>query len=299
MNNKIIKYIKKPKLIILYLASKGLLNFIPDQQYLKLIYWVRFNKKLNLSNPLTFNEKLQWLKLNNRKKEYSDMVDKVEAKKYVTSIIGKQYIIPTLQVCNQFKEIDFENLPEQFVIKVTHTSGDVFICKNKSKLDTNELEKKINKWLKKNYYLEHREWPYKNVKPRIIIEQFMEDDEVKDLRDYKIFCFNGKPEIILVCSNRHGKDKNTDFYNTKWERVSMTRENHDNSSGISKPTNLAEMLEIAKKLSKEIPFVRVDLYEINRKIYFGELTFFPSAGFEGFRPNDIDLKLGEKININF
>lgn len=278
---------------------KLLSYLIPDKLYLKIKYKIKLKRPLNLIEPRTFNEKLQWLKLYDRKDIYTTMVDKYEVKQYVASTIGEKYIIPTLGIYDSFDMINFENLPSQFVIKCTHDSGGLVICDDKENLHISSARKKINKSMKKNYFYSSREWPYKNVKPRIIIEQYMKDRNSSDLKDYKIFCFNGKPEIILVCSNRSGSYKNTDFYGTDWNLLPFTRANHTNNpQGINRPKKLEEMLEISKKLSQNIPFVRVDLYEINKQIYFGELTFFPSAGFEGFSPEEWDIKLGELIDLD-
>lgn len=273
---------------------------IPDKIYLKILYKKVMHKKLNLKNPQTFNEKLQWLKLYDRKNIYTTMVDKYEAKKYVANLIGNQYIIPTLGVYDRFKDIDFKELPDQFVLKCTHDSGSTIVCKEKKAFNVMEAKKKINKYLKRNFYYQFREWPYKNVSPRIIVEKYMQNNEKnEELKDYKIFCFKGTPYMILVCSNRKGNHKNTDFFDTEWNKIDLTRENSENSKEtIKKPEKLEEMLEISKKLSKNTSFLRVDLYEIYGKIYFGELTFYPSSGFEGFKPELWDKRLGDMIQIS-
>lgn len=296
--NKIIKYIKKPSNVLLYLMNKNFFKWIPDEKYITIKYKLEMNQKLNLKEPKTFNEKLQWLKLYDRNPEYTKMVDKYEAKKYVADIIGQEYIISTLGVWDKFEDIEFDKLPKQFVLKPTHTSGNVFICKDKEKINYKQLRKMINKWLKRDYYLVHREWPYKNIKPKIIAEQYMVDDSGMKLKDYKFFCFNGIAQTILVCSNRNGSFKNTNFYDINWNLQPFTREKHKNSNEqIKKPKNLDEMITVAEKLSKDIPFVRVDLYEINGKVYFGELTFYPSSGFEGFEPEEWDKKLGDMLEL--
>ena len=296
--NKIIKYIKKPSNVLLYLMNKNFFKWIPDEKYITIKYKLEMNQKLNLKEPKTFNEKLQWLKLYDRNPEYTKMVNKYEAKKYVADIIGQEYIISTLGVWDKFEDIEFDKLPKQFVLKPTHTSGNVFICKDKEKINYKQLRKMINKWLKRDYYLVHREWPYKNIKPKIIAEQYMVDDSGMKLKDYKFFCFNGIAQTILVCSNRNGSFKNTNFYDISWNLQPFTREKHKNSTEqIKKPKNLDEMITVAEKLSKDIPFVRVDLYEINGKVYFGELTFYPSSGFEGFEPEEWDKKLGDMLEL--
>lgn len=296
--NKMIKYIKNPSNIIIYLMNKNFFNWMSDEQYLKIKYRLIMKKKLDLEKPQTYNEKLQWLKLNDRKNGYTKMVDKYEAKKYVASVIGEQYIIPTLGVWEKFKDINFEILPKQFVLKPTHTSGDVFICKDKNNIDYKKLKKKVNKWLKRKYYFLHREWPYKNVKPRIIAETYIENKEEIGLKDYKFMCFNGKVKCSFVCTNRNSKQGlSVDFFDLNWEKMPFTRHYPNSGEHIDKPINYNQMLQLAEKLAKNIPFVRVDFYEVNRKIYFGELTFYPGAGFEEFSPEKYDRVLGEWLDL--
>lgn len=278
----------------LFLAERNIIS-VNDYKFLQKKYYISFNKKLNLTNPTTFNEKLQWLKLYNKKDIYTQMVDKYLVKDYVTGIIGPNYIIPTLGIYNNYDEIDFDKLPNQFVIKCTHDSGGLVVVDNKNFFDREKALNKIKKSLKNNYFYSGREWPYKNVKPRIIIEKYMGEN----LNDYKIFCFNGEPKFTLVCSNRCGNEKNTDFYDNDWNLLPFTRENHiNNPNGIKKPKKLNEMLDIARKLSQNIPFVRIDLYDIKKCIYFGEMTFFPSSGFEGFRPYEWDKKIGDMLDLS-
>ena len=293
-----IKYIKNPSNIIIYLMNKNFFNWMSDEQYLKIKYRLIMKKKLDLEKPQTYNEKLQWLKLNDRKNGYTKMVDKYEAKKYVASVIGEQYIIPTLGVWEKFKDINFEILPKQFVLKPTHTSGDVFICKDKNNIDYKKLKKKVNKWLKRKYYFLHREWPYKNVKPRIIAETYIENKEEIGLKDYKFMCFNGKVKCSFVCTNRNSKQGlSVDFFDLNWKKMPFTRHYPNSGEHINKPINYNQMLQLAEKLAKNIPFVRVDFYEVNRKIYFGELTFYPGAGFEEFSPEKYDRVLGEWLGL--
>ena len=296
--NKIIKYIKKPSNVLLYLMNKNFFKWIPDEKYITIKYKLEMNQKLNLKEPKTFNEKLQWLKLYDRNPEYTKMVDKYEAKKYVADIIGQEYIIPTLGVWDKFEDIDFDILPNQFVLKPTHTSGDIFICKDKEKINHKKLKKMVNKWLKRNYYFIHREWPYKYIKPRIIAEKYMEKKKQKELIDYKFFCFNGNPKVILVCSERFSSDNMCEtWFDENWNFLDIIESNHRVNKKIKKPINFSQMMEFSKKLSRDIPFIRVDFYEINGKIYFGELTFFPAAGFEKFEPEEWDKKLGDMLEL--
>lgn len=295
---KIIKYIRHPKKILIYLMNKNFLFFMPDKLYLKWKFKLTMGYKLDLDNPKTFNEKMQWLKLNDRNTEYTKMVDKYSAKEYVGSIIGKEYIIETIGIYDKFDDINFSDLPDKFVIKPTHTSGDIYICNDKSKIDYLELKKRVNKWLKRNYYKIHREWPYKNIEPKIIIEKYMDDTKYHELVDYKIMCFNGDPEIIFTCTERFSNEGlKVTFFDLNWEKLPFERHYPSSSRNIKKPNNFDKMLELSKKLSKDIPFVRVDWYEINGKLYFGELTFYPGSGYEEFTPEEWDTIIGQKIKL--
>lgn len=275
-------------------------NIIPDKIYLKHLYKRCMNKKLNLKNPQTFNEKLQWLKLYDRKPQYTTMVDKYAAKDYVASIIGEEYIIPTLGVWDNFDEIDFDELPNQFVLKTTHDSGGYIICKDKLKLDKGVAEKKINESLKKNFYYFGREWPYKNVKPQIIAEKFISDDGNVPV-DYKVYCFNGKPYKVMLCLDRD-KDEPTRFYSFDFEwnllRHNKWGKKANDDFTLPKPVNLKKMYDFSAELSKDTKFLRVDFYEVSNQLYFGELTFYPDSGFDSAILPEIDLLYGSMINLN-
>ncbi len=290
--------IKQPAKIVLYLNEKGFSWLFSDKFLIKRAYKTYVGKKLNLKNPQTFNEKLQWLKLYDRKPQYITMVDKVAVKDYVADKIGEEYIIPTLGVYEKFDDIDFNSLPNQFVIKSTHDSGGLVICKDKSKFDINKARKKINWSQKRKYYYIHREWPYKNVKPRIIIEKYMKDKSGYELKDYKFLCFNGEVKCSFVCSDRFSeKGLHVTFFDRDWKVMPFERKYPSVKNGVPKPINYDIMLELAEKLSKNIPFVRVDFYEIDNRVYFGELTFYPGSGFEEFTPEEWDYKLGEWITL--
>lgn len=283
--------------ILLFLDRKKIIR-LEDKKYLEMRYEYVFGKKLDLNNPRTFNEKMQWLKLYDRKEEYESMVDKYKAKKYVSNIIGEQYIIHTLGIYDSFDEIDFDKLPNSFVIKCTHDSGSTIICKNKEKFNIRDAKKMLNKALKNNYYYAGREWVYKRIKPRIIIEEYMSDNINQDLLDYKIMCFNGKAKCSFVCLNRRSKEGlNVDFYDRDWKKMPFERHYKNSKITLDKPRNYELMLNLAEKLSSNIPFLRVDFYEINNKLYFGELTFYPGSGFEEFKPEEWDEKLGEYIEL--
>lgn len=295
---KIIELISNPSLILLYLDQKGCIR-LNDEKYLKLLYQSKFDKKLEIDNPKTFNEKLQWLKLYDRKDIYTKMVDKYEVKEYVKNIIGEEYIIPTIGVYNKFEEIDFDKLPNQFVIKCTHDSGSTIVCKDKSKLNINKTKNEIERCLNTNFFYAFREWPYKNIKPKILIENYMEDKATKELRDYKFFCFEGKVKFFKIDFNRNINHQANYFdENGILQKFGEVICPPDYRKKLEMPTNLKSMIELSEKLSKNFLFLRVDFYESNGKIYFGELTFYPSAGFGKFEPEEWDKKLGDLINID-
>lgn len=282
----------------LVLNKLGLNNRLSDENYLKKFFKLQLGKELNIDQPITFNEKLQWLKLYDRKPEYTIMVDKYAVKKYVADIIGEEYIIPTLGVWNHFDEIDFDMLPKQFVLKCTHDSGGLVICKDKSTLDFRAAKQKIEKSLKHNYYWIGREWPYKNVEPKIIAETYMEDNKIHELIDYKFMCFKGEVKCSFTCSERFSKDGlKVTFFDKDWKVMSFERHYHSSKNPPKKPMNYQKMIYFSERLSKGIPFVRVDFYEINSKLYFGELTFYPGGGFEEFTPEEWDYKLGSWLKL--
>lgn len=283
------------------LRDIGFFDNMPDELYLKKVFLYKLGYPLNLQNPQTFNEKLQWLKLHDRKPEYTTMVDKYEVKKYVADKIGEQYIIPTLGVWNSFDEIDFDSLPNQFVLKCTHDSGGLVICRDKSSFDIEAARKIINKSLSVNYYYAGREWPYKNVKPRIIAEQYMEDGEHLVPEDYKIYCFNGNPKYIVVFHNRFDNRKalSETVYNINWEPQHISLDEHFAISDKTspKPECLEELLEITRILCKNISQVRVDFYILNNKIYFGEITLYTANGLQKMIPEELDAILGNWIKL--
>lgn len=278
--------------------APNLLALIPDKLFLKFVFRLYKGKKLNLDNPITMDEKLQWLKLYNRNPKYQKMVDKCDSKKYVEQIIGENYIIPTLGVWDKFDDIDFDNLPNQFVLKCTHDSGSVAICKAKSTFDYENAKKKLQRGQKRNIFWHTREWPYKNLPPRIIAEKYM-TDKSGGLVDYKFYCFDGYVDCVLVCIDRHLKDTKFYFFDKDWnlKRLNVRGKNAPADFTLPKPECIDEMFEIASKLSKGMPFIRVDLYEINGQIYFGELTFFPDSGFDPNRLPESDLYFGNLINL--
>lgn len=280
-------------------ALNRLVYVLPNKWYLFFRFKNRVGYWPHLNHPRTFNEKLQWLKLNDRHAEYTQMVDKIDAKKYVASIIGDKYIIPTLGVWNSVDEIEWDKLPNQFVIKVSSDSGGIVVCKDKQTLDIEKAKEKLTNGWGKNYYVHNKEYPYRDLTPRIIAEEYKEDESGYELRDYKIFCFNGEPKILFVASDRQkaGEDTKFDFFDLNWNHLPFTNGHPNSKEHIAKPKNFEEMLEIAKKLSVGIPQVRIDLYNCNGQIYFGEITFFHWSGMTAFDPVEWDFKLGKMIKL--
>jgi len=271
--------------------------FLSDKTFIKIKYHIMTGLKLNLKNPVLYNEKVQWLKLNDRKPEYSIMSDKYEVRKYVSGIIGDEYLIPLYGAWESFDEIPFDTLPDQFVLKCTHDSGGIIICKDKKNLNIKKIRKSFNKRLSKNYFWHAREWAYKDIKPRIIAEKLMLDDSSEGINDYKIFCFNGQPKIIEVDIGRFTSHKRN-FYSPQWEFQQLINERPNAPlDSVKKPETLNLMLELAKKLSFNLIHLRVDLYTINNKIYFGELTFYDGNGFNSYEPPEWNKTFGDWIKL--
>lgn len=279
-------------------ASYGLYDHLPDKEYLSRMYKAKTGKELNLADPKTFNEKLQWLKLYNRRPIYSELVDKFTVRTHIAERIGENYCVPLLGVWSHPEEINFNALPNQFVLKCNHNSGlGMCICRDKTKLDIKKARKNLTKGLAQNYFYHCREWPYKNVNPCIIAEKYMQDGEKENLPVYKIFNFAGEPRIIQVIQDDKTPNESIDYFDTEWNLLNL-RQNYPNSNiHLPKPALLEEMLHIAKKLSEGFPFVRTDLYTINGNVYFSEYTFFSDAGFESFDPENWDSILGSWITL--
>ncbi len=299
MPNKIIGAIKNPVRILQFCSRRGWLNWMSDARYLKIVYKARMGKKLDLDAPKTFNEKLQWMKIHNRNSLYSMLVDKYEVRGYVRDRLGEKYLIPLLGVWDKAEKINYNELPKQFVLKCNHDSGSVIVCRDKEKLDIETANRKLNRCLKNNGYGYSREWPYKNVKPRIIAEKYMEDGNTSGLTDYKFYCFNGKPEYLYVSQGL--EDHTTaqiSFLTTDWEFAPFSRSDYKSFDSLpKKPLGFEEMKVIAAKLSEGHPFLRVDLYQIGNQIYFSELTFTPCGGFMPFDPEEWDRIFGDMIQL--
>ena len=284
------------KRVINYFVTR-LVFVLPDKTYIKIKFWLETGYRLDLNNPQSFNEKLQWLKFNDQHDEYTMMVDKYLVKDYVASLIGEKYLIPTIGVYNTIEEIKWEDLPQQFVLKTTGDSGGVIVCKDKTKLNIDEAKKKLGKLKNRNYYKYNKEYPYKNVNPRYIVEEYIVDESGYELKDYKFFCFNGEPKFVQIDFDRYSNHRRN-VYDINWNLLDLQikfPKGHDRV--FPKPDNYEEMLEVARMLSKGIPHVRIDLYNVTGKIYFGEMTFFHGSGMEVFTPLEWDYKFGDFIKL--
>ena len=302
----ILQLSKSPRKWIIPLAEKGFFRWMDDERYIKMLSKCVTGKEVNLNDPKTFTEKIQWLKLHDRQERYIGLVDKILVKEYVGKLIGKEYIIPTLGVWETIESIQLDLLPSKFVLKCNHDSGSVVICRNKESFDFVAAKQKLAKCLKKDAYSWGREWPYKHVNRKVFAEELLEYsiDSKKDLVDYKMYCFGGKPKYCQVISERNTSEK-IDFYDLEWNHqpfiglTSIGLENNIKNSDkdIPKPNSLAKMIEISEILSKGIAFCRVDFYDIQGKLYFGEITLYPNAGFGEFLPSEWNRRLGELIEL--
>lgn len=299
---RIISNFKNPYALLFYILNKTrITRLFSDEFYIRFLYRRVMGKRINLENPLTFGDKINWLKLNYYKKEFCLMVDKYESKKYVSDLIGEEYIIPTIGVWDKFDEIDFEKLPNQFVIKCTHDSGSTILCRDKSEFNINNAKKLIESAQKRNLFYSGREYPYKNLKPRIIIEELISDNiNSNTLTDYKFYCFDGYVHSVMICIDRNKDEPKFYFFNENWELLKLNKRGitEFHNFVISKPLQLQKMFQLAALLSKGIPFLRVDLYCSNNKIFFGELTLYPTNGMDPNLIEETDVLFGNMINLN-
>ena len=300
--NRYIRMVKQfvldPKVRFGYLTRAGFYNHMSDEEYLSRKYQLYFGQKLDLQNPQTFNEKLQWLKLYNRKPEYTVMVDKYKVREYIAQELGEEYLIPLLGVWDNPDEIDFDALPNQFVLKCNPNSGlGMCICKDKSELDISKVKVELRKGLKQDYYLTGREWPYKDVPRKIIAEKYMEDVS-GDLKDYKFYCFNGEMKFVMINSDRNtSRPTRADYFDRDFNWLDFTWGYSHAEVHPKKPEQFEKMVAIVEKLAKGLPHMRVDLYDCNGKIYFGELTFFDGSGFDKIEPLEWDYKIGKLLKL--
>ncbi len=296
------KYIRNEDYRFLVNARMGMYKNMPDNEYISKKYKALMGSAPDLDAPKTLNEKLQWLKLHNRKPEYSVMVDKYRVRDYIAETIGEEYLIPLIGAWDDPDEIDFASLPDRFVLKCNHNSGlGMCICRDKASLDIKKVKSKLKKGLKQDYYLSGREWPYKNVPRKIICEKYMTDSpDSSDLTDYKFFCFNGHADSVMLCLDRSSGDTKFYFFDKDWNlrRYNVRGKNAPADFTLPKPKNMDKMFEIAKKLSEGMPFARIDLYNSDDHIYFGEITFFPDSGFDPNILAETDLYFGNLIDID-
>ncbi len=279
------------------LSRRGFYKTMPDEEFLNRIFKARMGEELDLKNPQTFNQKLQWLKINNRKSEFTMMADKFLVRDYISKKLGKEYLIPLIGVWDKAEDINFDELPNQFVLKCNHNSGlGMCICKDKSKLDIEKVKKELTKGLEQDYYLSSREWVYKDIPRKIICEKYMVDESGYELKDYKFMCFDGEVKLIFVCSERKEGLKVT-FFDRFWKKMNFQRHYPNSTKGINKPKSLEKMIEFAEILGKDIAFSRIDFYDINGQVYFGEITFFPGSGLEEFTPSEWDYTIGSWIDL--
>ena len=293
------KYISNQEYRLRVNSKLGLYNNMDDKEFIEKMFKATMDYPLNLENPKSFNEKLQWLKLYDRNPLYTKLVDKYKVREYISEKIGEDYLIPLLGVWDDPEEIDFDSLPNKFVLKCNHNSGlGMCICTDKSKIDIKKVKNELKSGLAQNYYLNGREWPYKNISRKIICEKYMTDETGKNLRDYKFYCFDGKPKIVGIYQDRNSDKETTgDFFDMNFEWVNLRFGMPNALNKPQKPQKFQEMIKIAEILSEGMPEVRVDLYISNNKIYFGELTFFDGGGFDKIEPLEWDYKLGSWIKL--
>jgi len=282
-----------------FLANKGRYNSMPDEEYLRKLFKAKLGRELNLENPKSFNEKLQWLKLYDRNPLYVITSDKYAAREYVKNKIGEEHLVPLLGVWDRPEDIDFEKLPKQFVLKCNHNSGlGMCICTDKSKLDFEKIKSKLCDGLNEDYYIRCREWQYRDIKRKVICEKFMKDEKTESLLNYKIYCFNGEPKVFHMSSDIGADSASLSFLDTEWNPLPFCRTDYPPFKVLpEKPENIDELLQTARTLAQDFPFVRVDLYVVNGQVYFSELTLDPCGGFSPFSPVEWDYKLGDWLKL--
>lgn len=294
---KLKNYISDKDYRFLVNAELGFYNSWTDERYLKTMFRATMGRELDLQNPQTFNEKIQWLKLYNRRPEYTVMADKYLARDYIREKLGEEYLIPLLGAWDSPDEIDFDALPDKFVLKCNHNSGvGMYICKDKSKMDVKKVKRELRRGLAQDYYLAKREWPYKDVPRKIICEQYMTDTpDSQNFTDYKFFCFDGRVDCVMLCLERSSGDTKFYFFDKDWElkRYNLRGQAAPEGFTVPKPSCMDQMFQIAEELSKGMPFVRVDLYQSGEQVYFGELTFFPDSGFDANILKETDAYFGK------
>lgn len=296
--NKFEKYLKNPALVYALASSRGLTNWVPDKVHLKLLYRARIGARLDLEHPTGFNEKLQWLKLYDRNPLYTRLVDKCAVKEWVADRIGSQYVTETYACWSRVEDIDISCLPERFVLKTNHDCGGIAICRDRASFDLDAAKKKLAKHMKRNYFWDGREWPYKNVKPCVFAEEYLEADASGDLPDYKLFHFSNGRIVTLLTTDRFTKAGLTEtFFDEEWRPLELSEGGHPRRPDASIPGRFTEMKRLSDRLADKFPFVRVDFYESEGRLLFGEMTFYPKSGFEEFNPEEWGERFGSWIEL--
>lgn len=305
---KIKKYLENPWMVYCALTSKGLTKWIPDKAHLRLMYRASLGTWPNLDSPETFAEKMQWLKIHDHRSVYTTMVDKYRAKEFIASKVGPAYVVKTLDAWSSADAIDVSSLPEKFVLKTNHDCGGVLICTDRDSFDIDGAKDFFRRRLKRNYFFGCREWPYKNVKPIIFAEEFLdskdgnghnEGDTWEGIDEFDFFCFDGEPRLISYCyGDKNDSEKRyNDFYDSEWKLLPLTMGYASSQESIPAPKQLDEMLELSRRLSEGIPFLRVDLFICGEHVLVGELTFYPWGGFTPFSPAEAEISLGHMVNL--
>lgn len=298
---------ENPKRIVAYVNATGALNFLPEKSVVKILWWTKTGKWLDVGNPKTFNEKLQWLKINNHNPKLTTLVDKYLVRGYIRDLLGEEYLIPLIGCWDNLDEIDFDSLPDQFVLKCNHNAAiGLCVCRDKKVLNADKVKKELRRGLSSNFYYSSREWAYKNVQRRIICEKYMEDGSGNGLRDYKFFCFNGEAKFIYISEGLENHETaRISFYGFDGKEMPFHRRDYRQFSVTPAfPDNIQEMIEIANKIASQLageiglPFARVDLYSIQGKTYFSEITLYPNSGYIPFEPGIWDEKIGEWIDLS-
>jgi hypothetical protein len=292
------RWLRQPGKLLLPLGKRGYLRWLPDPLYLRIVYRGETGQTLRLGHPRTYTEKLQWLKLHDRNPAYRTLVDKYAVREWVAARIGSQYLVDLLGYYDSVEDIDLSRLPDQFVLKTTHGSTWNILCFDKSTMDWDAARRKLHDWMERSVYNLGREWPYKGLRPRIICEKLLTDQNGKVPDDYKFFCFGGQPRVVLVHKDRWGDHREV-FYDAGWNRLEVKADSGNLSLAQNeKPERYDEMIRVAATLSAGLRHVRVDLYNMEGRIYFGEMTFFPGSGFVRIEPDESNELWGSWIRLD-
>ncbi len=300
MIKKVCKYLINKQYRFYVNNTRKIYKYKNDKKFLKLFFLMAFNKKLNLENPITYQEKVQWLKLNDRKQIYTVMADKLQMKAYVSKIIGEQYVVPIIKVWNSVDDIDFSQLPKKYVLKCNHNSGrGMYICKDCNDINIAAIKRELKKGIKENYYIYYREWPYKNIERKVFAEEYLEKKDGSEIIEYKVLCFEGQAKLVKLIRNRFTEHPTQDFYTAHWEKTEIYESDIPKSEDIvPPPKKLEEIITLSEKIADNMHHLRVDWYDVDGRIYVGELTFFDGAGFSEFLPKKYNEIIGSWIKLN-